>query len=65
MFGRKGRRVRVETERMTLRLPQHSDFADWARLRETSAAFLLPWEPVWAEDHLTRKAFTWRSAPAC
>jgi ribosomal-protein-alanine N-acetyltransferase len=58
MFGRGGKRVRVETERMTLRLPQHSDFTAWARLRESSAAFLLPWEPVWAEDHLTRKAFT-------
>jgi len=58
MFGRAGRKVRVETERMTLRLPQHSDFGAWARLRESSAAFLLPWEPVWAEDHLTRKAFT-------
>jgi [ribosomal protein S5]-alanine N-acetyltransferase len=58
MFGRRSRRIRVETERMTLRLPQHSDFAAWARLRESSAAFLLPWEPVWAEDHLTRKAFS-------
>jgi [ribosomal protein S5]-alanine N-acetyltransferase len=58
MFGRAGRKVRVETERMTLRLPQHADFGAWARLRESSAAFLLPWEPVWAEDHLTRKAFS-------
>jgi len=58
MFGRGGRRVRIETERMTLRLPQHADFNAWARLRESSAAFLLPWEPVWAEDHLSRKSFT-------
>ena len=57
MFGR-GRRVRIETERMTLRLPQHGDFRDWTELREASSAFLTPWEPVWAEDHLSRKSFT-------
>ncbi len=52
------RKVRVETERMTLRLPTHSDWAQWAALRNASAAFLTPWEPVWANDHLTRRAFT-------
>jgi ribosomal-protein-alanine N-acetyltransferase len=59
MFGRV-RRVRIETERMTLRLPEHGDFAAWSRLREGSATFLTPWEPVWAEDHLSRRAFTSR-----
>jgi ribosomal-protein-alanine N-acetyltransferase len=57
MLGR-ARRVRIETERMTLRLPQHGDFRDWVALRERSMAFLAPWEPTWAADHLTRKAFT-------
>ncbi|MBL9056202.1 MAG: GNAT family N-acetyltransferase [Rhodobacteraceae bacterium] len=52
------RRPRVETERLTLRLPQHSDWRAWAHLRETSASHLTPWEPVWAHDHLTRRAFT-------
>ena len=52
------RRPRVETERMTLRLPQHGDWRAWAHLRETSASHLTPWEPVWAHDHLTRRAFT-------
>ncbi len=51
------RRPKVETERMTLRLPQHADWRAWAGLREASAAHLTPWEPVWAHDHLTRKAF--------
>ena len=51
-------KLRIETERMTLRLPQHSDFRQWADLRAESAAFLQPWEPTWADDHLTRKAFT-------
>ncbi|MBA4351594.1 MAG: 30S ribosomal protein S5 alanine N-acetyltransferase [Rhodobacter sp.] len=52
------RKVKIETERMTLRLPTHGDWNQWAALRDESAAFLMPWEPVWAGDHLTRKAFT-------
>ncbi|MBU9698703.1 GNAT family N-acetyltransferase [Rhodobacteraceae bacterium HSP-20] len=52
------RKVRIETERMSLRLPQHGDWKAWAALREESADFLVPWEPVWAGDHLTRRAFT-------
>ncbi|MEL7116584.1 MAG: GNAT family protein, partial [Pseudomonadota bacterium] len=52
------RKVRIETERMTLRPPQHSDFRHWAALRKASRDFLTPWEPTWASDHLTRKAFT-------
>ena len=52
------RRPSIETERMTLRLPGHSDYRQWAALREDSAAHLTPWEPVWSHDHLSRKAFT-------
>ncbi|WP_375551883.1 MULTISPECIES: GNAT family N-acetyltransferase [Rhodophyticola] len=52
------RRPKIETERMTLRLPQHSDFRSWTSLRKGSAQFLQPWEPSWAGDHLTRKSFT-------
>ena len=57
MLGLK-RRVRVETERMTLRLPEHGDWRQWSALREASAEFLIRWEPVWANDHLTRRVFT-------
>ena len=57
MLGLK-RRVRVETERLTLRLPEHADWRQWSALRATSAEFLSKWEPVWATDHLTRRAFT-------
>lgn len=57
MLGRR-RKVRIETERLTLRPPAHSDFREWAALRRSSAEFLKPWEPTWAADHLTRKAFT-------
>ncbi len=52
------RRVRIETERLTLRPPQHGDFRAWTALRRDSADFLRPWEPTWADDHLSRKSFT-------
>ncbi|AJE45952.1 GNAT family N-acetyltransferase [Celeribacter indicus] len=51
-------KVRIDTERLVLRLPQHSDYRDWSRLRAESAAFLQPSEPTWSEDHLSRKSFT-------
>ena len=53
-----GRRIRIETERLTLRPPVHSDHAQWRKLRRESAEFLEPWEPTWSTDHLSRKAFT-------
>ena len=52
------RKPQLETERLTLCLPQHADFASWSSLRRESAEFLKPWEPSWAPDHLSRKAFT-------
>jgi [ribosomal protein S5]-alanine N-acetyltransferase len=42
---------------VTLRAPQSGDFAEWAALRETSRDFLVPWEPTWPPDDLTRSAF--------
>lgn len=57
MFGLR-RKLRIETERMSLRLPTHVDYRAWAELRAESAAFLNPWEPVWSQDHLSRKAYT-------
>lgn len=52
------RKLKIETERMTLRSPSHSDFRAWTSLRRDSEEFLTQWEPSWAVDHLTRKAFT-------
>ncbi len=52
------RRLRIETARLTLRPPAHADFRPWTALRRESADFLTPWEPAWARDHLTRKAFS-------
>jgi len=52
------RKIRIETERMTLRPPVHADYRAWSALRRASTDFLTPWEPVWAPDHLSRKSFT-------
>ncbi|WP_109464717.1 GNAT family N-acetyltransferase [Albibacillus kandeliae] len=52
------RKLRIETDRLTLRPPVHGDFRPWVALRQRSQAFLTPWEPTWAQDHLSRKAFT-------
>ncbi|MCB1340285.1 MAG: GNAT family N-acetyltransferase [Pseudooceanicola sp.] len=52
------RKLKLETERLTLRPPIHGDFRAWAALRSDSAEFLVPWEPSWAADHLTRRSFT-------
>jgi ribosomal-protein-alanine N-acetyltransferase len=40
-----------------LRAPQTGDHGEWAALRETSRAFLVPWEPTWPSDDLSRSAF--------
>lgn len=55
---RRKHKIRIETERMTLRAPQHSDFRDWSALRRASEGFLTPWEPIWSKDHLTRKGYS-------
>src|SRR5690554_4185420 len=47
----------VSGDGVYLRAPQPSDYAEWAELREASRAFLVPWEPTWPADDLTRAAF--------
>ncbi len=34
------------------------DHQEWVRLRRESAEYLRPWEPVWAADHFSRRAFS-------
>jgi ribosomal-protein-alanine N-acetyltransferase len=51
------KKVAIPTERMILRPPAHADFRAWTGLRAESADFLRPWDPIWAEDHLSRRAF--------
>ena len=57
MFGLP-RKLTIETERLILRPPHHNDFHNWVQLRSDSRDFLSPWDPVWSDEHLTRKNFT-------
>ncbi len=52
------RKLRLDTERLVLRPPVHGDFRSWATLRQHSQDHLVPWEPSWSAEHLTRKSFT-------
>lgn len=47
----------IETPRLVLRLPEMGDHVAWATVRREGAAFLRHWEPEWAPDHFSRKAF--------
>jgi ribosomal-protein-alanine N-acetyltransferase len=47
----------IRADRVMLRPPELEDFPAWAELRQGSEAFLKPWEPAWARDHLTSRAF--------
>lgn len=49
--------VRLRGSGLYLRPPQFKDWPDWAALREDSRAFLVPWEPTWAHDTLSKDAF--------
>lgn len=49
-------------EGVLLRGPRLSDHAEWADLRARSRDYLVPWEPSWAEDDLSRAAFRRRLA---
>ena len=40
-----------------LRPPRDPDWKEWAELREVSRDFLVPWEPTWPKDALTRSAY--------
>lgn len=40
-----------------LRPPQISDYGPWAEVRAQSRAHLVPWEPAWPRDDLTKAAF--------
>lgn len=63
MFAKRAKpELEILTERLALRPPQIRDFEDWASLRQSSRAFLVPWEPAWAADHLSLRAFRNRVA---
>lgn len=55
--GKQLRGVRLDHKRIHLRPARGKDWLQWARLRERSRSFLIPWEPTWPSDALTRAAF--------
>jgi ribosomal-protein-alanine N-acetyltransferase len=52
-----GQQPVIRGEGLYLRYPRMADFPVWAKLRADSREFLTPWEPIWADDELTRSAF--------
>ena len=42
---------------LLLRPPSASDYAAWAELRNSSRDHLIPWEPKWSRDELSRWSF--------
>jgi len=47
----------IRAEGIVLQAPQMADYSEWSALREASRSFLVPWEPTWPNDDLTRGAF--------
>src|SRR3569833_4601353 len=47
----------IDGRLVRLRTPLPGDYVDRAALREESRAFLVPWEPIWPADDLTRSAY--------
>lgn len=47
----------VKGARVYMRPPGMGDYAGWAELRASSREHLVPWEPQWTRDELSRSAF--------
>ncbi len=56
-FGIAEERGDLEGAELYLRFPRPGDWSEWAKLRAESRDFLVPWEPAWPSDALTRMAF--------
>ena len=53
---------RLDGERVFVRPPERADYEAWANLRAQSRDFLVPWEPSWPPDALSRASFRARIA---
>ncbi len=47
----------LQGSRVWLRQPQIGDYVAWAELRAMSRDHLVPWEPLWPRDDLTRSGY--------
>ena len=53
-------KLRLEGEGVYLREAQKGDYQAWADLRAASESWLVPWEPEWRFDELSRACYLWR-----
>jgi ribosomal-protein-alanine N-acetyltransferase len=53
-------RPQFAADGLILRMPQMSDYPAWAELRAKSRLHLVPWEPTWAPDELSRSSYKLR-----
>ncbi len=49
--------LNIQGEHVYMRPLVMSDYADWARLRALSREHLVPWEPEWQRDELSKSSF--------
>lgn len=69
-MNRLGLRVTTSTEipvpgsgaMLVLRHPRWTDFEKWVEIRRRDAEYLRPWEPDWADGHLSRASYKTRLA---
>jgi [ribosomal protein S5]-alanine N-acetyltransferase len=54
--------LRLSGKAVFLRPPGRGDWQEWAALRAASRDFLVPWEPSWPADALSRAAYRRRLA---
>lgn len=59
-IGLKQRTIEIRGDGVLLRTPRLEDFEEWRDLRSQSRDFLVPWEPSWHEDELSRLAYRYR-----
>ena len=52
----------LEGSNIILRMPDVGDWRAWTKLRELSASFLMPWEPLWPPDAVSQSFYMrqWR-----
>jgi ribosomal-protein-alanine N-acetyltransferase len=62
LFPPRAEPFRLLGERVYLRPPERGDYEAWASLRARSRSFLIPWEPSWPADALSRASFRARIA---
>lgn len=52
--------LRIDGQSVFIRPGQPRDWQSWSEVREQSREFLVPWEPTWPPDALTRDAYVRR-----